>query len=69
MTAAQDELDDNRTDRTSEIRRLCQVLADLLDDPHPGLSTWVETRQRAAEQLQGLLSVVLSEPGHGRTGN
>lgn len=47
-------------DRLDEIGPLCQKLADLLNDPHPGLSTWVGARQHIGEQLLGALTYAMS---------
>lgn len=43
--------------RTIEsIADLCHRLAGLLEDPHPGLSTWIDARNRVACELRDTLS-------------
>jgi hypothetical protein len=45
-----------------DITAKCQRLMSLLEDPHPGLSTWQEFRTHAARELRDALADVLDEP-------
>jgi hypothetical protein len=42
-----------------EVRDQARKLADLIDDPHPGLATWVEKRYETAVKLHSMLGAVL----------
>lgn len=44
-----------------EIRQLCLALAQLLSEPHPGLSTWQLARQATATKLRRALDEVLGD--------
>lgn len=47
---------------SDEIAEQCLRLVSLLADPHPGLFTWVEARNRVATELRDALT---AEPGEG----
>lgn len=42
-----------------QINELCKRLSGLLDDPHPGLMTWLEARIAIATELRAALNSVL----------
>ncbi len=43
-----------------EIKRLAKSLYELLNDPYPGLSTWIKFRNRTARELRDALNQKLS---------
>lgn len=46
---------------TIEVKDQAKRLVALLEDPHPGLSTWVDARNDAAVKLYKMLRVVLEK--------
>jgi hypothetical protein len=46
---------------TIEVRDQARKLADLIDDPHPELATWVEARYETAFKLYSMLGAVLGK--------
>lgn len=44
---------------TVDIREQARKLVAILDDPQPGLSTWIEMRNREAVKLYKMLGIVL----------
>jgi hypothetical protein len=46
---------------TIEVRDQAKRLVALLEDPHPGLATWIQARNDATVQLYKMLGEVLGK--------
>jgi hypothetical protein len=46
---------------TIDVREQARKLVALLDDPHPGLSTWIEARNGEAVKLYKMLGFVFEK--------
>lgn len=52
-------MSDEKLPSTIEIREQARRFVQLLDDPHPGLFTWVEARTTEGRKLYDMLGKVL----------